>query len=303
MTRHSTGGRSIQKRLVVGAGLAVGTLALTSCSQDATPEPKSVATGSLPGEHIHGISRDPGSGKVNLATHQGLFVMQPDASWQQVGPTVDLMGFAITGPGSFYASGHPAEGVDMPAPVGLIKSTDAGRTWTVLSRGGESDFHALTASSAGVMGFDGALRVTADGKSWTQGGLTAEPRCLASSPDGSQVLATTDQGVQSSTDGGRTWAPLTSAPPLLLATWADAKTVVGVTAEGSLAISADAGHTWRADLATVPSGEALSASRDKAGHLEILVASQTGVLQSRDDGATLTKITGTPHPNPGGTTR
>jgi len=303
LTRHSTGRRSSLERLVVGAGLAVVTLALTSCSQGAPPEPKSVATGSLPGEHVHGISRDPGSGKVNLATHQGLFVMQPDASWQQVGPTVDLMGFAITGPGSFYASGHPAEGVDMPAPVGLIKSTDAGRTWTVLSRGGESDFHALTASSAGVMGFDGALRVTADGKSWTQGGLTAEPRCLASSPDGSQVLATTDQGVQSSTDGGRTWVPLAASPPLFLATWADAKTVVGVTAEGSLAISADAGRTWRADLAKVPSGEALSASRDKAGHLEILVVSQTGVLQSHDDGATLTKITATPHPNPGGTTR
>ena len=290
-TRHSAGGRRGQKRLVVGAGLAVVALALTSCSQGAAPEPKSVAAGSLPGEHIHGISRDPGSGKVNLATHEGLFVMQPDASWQQVGPTVDLMSFAITGPGSFYASGHPAEGVDMPAPVGLIKSTDAGRSWTVLSRGGESDFHALTASSAAVMGFDGALRVTADGKSWTQGGLTAEPRSLASSPDGSQVLATTNQGVQSSTDGGRTWVPLAASPPLFLAAWADAKTVVGVTTEGNLAISDDAGRTWRANLATVPNGGALSASRDKAGQLEILVVTETGVLASRDDGATLTKPT------------
>jgi hypothetical protein len=290
MTHRNAGGRRGQKRLIVGAGLALA-LTLTSCSQDASPEPKSVAAGSLPGEHVHGISRDPGSGRVNLATHEGLFVMQPDASWKQVGPTVDLMGFAISGPGTFYASGHPADGVDMPAPVGLIKSTGAGRTWTVLSRGGESDFHALAASSAGVMGFDGALRVTADGKSWTQGGLTAEPRCLASSPDGSQVLATTNQGVQSSTDGGRTWVPLTSAPPLFLAAWADAKTVVGVTTEGKLAISADAGRTWRADLATVPSGEAVSASRNKAGQLEILVVSDTGVLQSRDKGATLTKLT------------
>lgn len=290
-TRHSAIGGTGQKRLAVGVGLAVVALALTSCSQGAAPEPKSVQAGSLPGEHIHGVSRDPGSGKVNLATHEGLFVMQPDASWQQVGPTVDLMSFAITGPGSFYASGHPADGVDLPAPVGLIKSTDAGRTWTVLSRGGESDFHALAASSAGVMGFDGTLRVTADGKSWTQGGLTAEPRSLASSPDGSQVLATTDQGVQSSTDGGRTWVPMTAAPPLFLAAWADAKTVVGVTAEGNLAISRDAGRTWRADLATVPSGAALTASRDKAGQLEILVVTDSGVLQSRDDGATLTNLT------------
>ena len=286
-TRHSAIGGTGQKRLAVGVGLAVVALALTSCSQGAAPEPKSVQAGSLPGEHIHGVSRDPGSGKVNLATHEGLFVMQPDASWQQVGPTVDLMSFAITGPGSFYASGHPADGVDLPAPVGLIKSTDAGRTWTVLSRGGESDFHALAASSAGVMGFDGALRVTADGKSWTQGGLTAEPRSLASSPDGSQVLATTDQGVQSSTDGGRTWVPMTAAPPLFLAAWADAKTVVGVTTQGELAVSVDAGRSWKLGAAKVSSAQAASASRDKAGVLEILVVTDTGVMQSRDSGATL----------------
>ena len=289
MTRHGAR-RHTGHAFIVGAALAAA-LALAGCGQGASPEPKSVAAGSLPGEHVHGISRDPGSGKVTLATHEGLFVSKTDGGWQQVGPAVDLMSFAVTGPGSFYASGHPADGVDMPAPVGLIKSTDAGRTWTVLSRGGESDFHALAASSAGVMGFDGALRVTADGKSWTQGGLTAEPRCLASSPDGSQVLATTNQGVQSSTDGGRNWVPLASAPPLFLVSWADGKTVVGVTTAGNLAISADAGQTWRADLARVSNGQALSASRDKAGQLEILVVSDTDVLQSRDDGATLAKLT------------
>ena len=290
MTAHGARRRWGRPGLVVGAGLAAA-LALTGCGQGGPPEPKTVAAGSLPGEHIHGISRDPGSGKVNLATHEGLFVMLPDASWQQVGPTVDLMSFAVTGPGSFYASGHPAEGVDMPAPVGLIKSTDAGRTWTVLSRGGESDFHALAASSAGVMGFDGVLRTTSDGKSWDQGGLTAEPRSLASSPDGSQVLATTNKGLLSSTDAGRTWAPLASAPSLFLAAWADAKTVVGVTTKGGLAISADAGQTWRTAAGTVTSGHALSASRDKAGRLEILVVTDTEVLQSRDDGATLSTLT------------
>ena len=225
MKPDSTRGHRGQARFIVGAGL-VAALALSGCSQGSAPEPKSVAAGALPGEHVHGISRDPGSGKVNLATHEGLFVLQPDASWLQVGPTVDLMSFAVTGPGTFYASGHPAEGVDLPAPVGLMKSTDAGRTWSVQSLGGQSDFHALTASSRGVMGFDGALKVTSDGKTWAQGGLTAEPRCLSSSPDGSRVLATTAQGVLSTTDGGGTWAPLASAPPLVLTAWADPKTAL-----------------------------------------------------------------------------
>ena len=287
-----TGRRPLRRRTLltgVGAGL-VAALALSGCSQGAAPEPESVATGALPGEHVHGISRDPGSGKVNLATHEGLFVLQPDASWLQVGPSVDLMSFAVTGPGTFYASGHPAEGVDLPAPVGLIKSTDGGRTWSVQSLGGQSDFHALAVSSRGVMGFDGALRVTSDEKSWAQGGLTAEPRSLASAPDGSQVLATTAQGVLSSTDGGGTWAPLGSAPPLVLTAWADSKTVVGLTTDGGLAVSADAGLSWKTSPAQLASGQAISASRDKAGVLEILVVTDTGVLQSRDNGATFTDL-------------
>ena len=289
-----TTGHSPQRRramaAILGVGLA-GTLALAGCSQGASPAPKSVVAAALPGEHVHGISRDPGSGKVNLATHEGLFVLQSDASWQKVGPTVDLMSFAITGPGTFYASGHPAEGVDLPAPVGLIKSTDAGRTWTVMSLGGQSDFHALTASSTAVTGFDGVLRTTTDGKSWSQGGLSVEPSSLAAAPDGSQVLATTGQGLFSSTDAGATWVPLASAPPLLLTAWADSKTVVGVTSQGGLVVSEDAGSSWKKGAATLTSAEAVCASRDKAGVLEILVATDKGVVQSRDDGGTVTVLT------------
>jgi hypothetical protein len=54
---------------------------------------------------------------VNLATHEGLFVLYSDSSWKQVGPKVDLMGFAIIGPGTFYASGHP-EGSIFRRPLG-----------------------------------------------------------------------------------------------------------------------------------------------------------------------------------------
>ena len=274
---------------LIGVGLAA-TFALSGCSQGASAEPSSPAADGLPSEHVHGISRDPGSGKVNLATHIGLFVLQSDASWQKVGPEVDLMGFAISAPGTFYGSGHPGAGVDLPVPVGLIKSTDAGRTWTSLSRGGQSDFHALTASAKGVMGFDGALSATADGKTWSQGALPGEPSALAAAPDGSQVLATTNQGLLSSTDEGRTWAPVASAPPLFLASWADSKTVVGVTTQGELAVSVDAGRSWKLGAAKVSSAQAASASRDKAGVLEILVVTDTGVMQSRDSGATLTVL-------------
>jgi len=289
MTRHRSQLRRGSAHSIIGAGL-VAVLALAGCGQETPASPSSGGAGALPSTHVHGVSRDPGNGKVNLATHNGLFVMQSDASWQRVGPDVDLMGFAVSGPGTYYASGHPAAGVDLPQPVGLIKSTDAGSTWTVLSRGGESDFHALTTSSKGVMGFDDALRTTPDGQTWAQGGLTVTPRTLAAAPDGSQVLATTEQGLLRSTDEGRTWVSVASAPVLLLTAWADSKTVVGVTPDGGLALSTDAARTWRTAAGKAPGGQALSASRDKAGLLEILVVTTTAVLQSRDNGATFADL-------------
>lgn len=289
MTRSGAHQRRGAVLSVLGFGVAA-TLVLSACGQGTTKEPSSPAAAGLPSEHVHAVSRDPGSGKVNLATHTGLYVLQPDATWQRVGPEVDLMGFAISGPGTFYASGHPAAGVDLPVPVGLIKSTDAGHTWTSLSRGGQSDFHALTASSKGVMGFDGALRATADGKTWSNGALPGEPSALAAAPDGSQVLAMTSKGVLSSTDEGRTWVPLTAAPALFLASWADSKTIAGVTTDGGVAVSEDAGVSWQIGAAKLTSGQAVSAGRDKAGVLEILVVTDTGLLHSRDSGATLTDL-------------
>lgn len=288
MTRHATARRTGQAVFI--AALVVASLALTACSQDSPAQTVTTAAGALPSVHVHGVSRDPGSGKVNLATHTGLFVLQQDKSWQRVGPEVDLMSFAVSAAGTFYASGHPAAGVDLPSPVGLITSTDAGRTWTSLSRGGESDFHALTASPAGVVAFDDVLRTTVDGKTWATGGLTAAPRTLAASPDGSQVLATTNQGLLRSTDQGRTWVPVASAPEMFLTAWADSKTVVAVTTGGEISISQNAGRSWKAGGATVSSAQALSASRDQTGVLEILVVTDTGVMQSLDDGTNLTPV-------------
>jgi hypothetical protein len=42
--------------------------------------------------------------------------------------------------------------------------------------------------------------------------------------------------------------------------------------------------------AQLTSGQAISASRDKAGALEILVVTDTAVLQSGDNGATFTDL-------------
>lgn len=263
-----------------GSGAAAGTGAAPVASTQ---------TGGLPGEHVHGVARDPGDGSVYLATHQGLFRYSEGTS-VRVGPIVDFMGFSIAGPGHFYASGHPGDGVDLPAPVGLMESQDAGKTWSVRSRGGESDFHALTSSSKGVLGYDGALRASTDGKTWTQPTIAAEPRSLAAAPDGSRILATTASGVLLSQDDGTTWAPLPAAPQLLLAAWADKTTAMGVTNTGHLAVTTDAGATWTTGTARVDSAQAMSAARASGGTLEVIVVTDSEIERSVDSGASFSAL-------------
>lgn len=249
----------------------------------------SVASGALPGEHVHGVARNPGDGKVYLATHQGLF-RYDKAGPVRVGPVVDFMGFAVAGPGRFYASGHPGDGVDLPAPVGLMETLDAGKTWSVRSRGGESDFHALTSSSKGVLAFDGALASSTDAKTWSPLAIGAEPASLAAAPDGSQILAMTTSGVLVSGDQGATWAPLPGAPQLLVAAWADNATAMGVTNTGTLAVSTDAGATWTTSAGKVDSVQAMAATRASDGTVEVLVVTDSAIERTIDSGATFNPL-------------
>jgi hypothetical protein len=164
----------------------------------------SIPAGGLPSPHVHGVAVNPGDGRVYLATHHGLF-RYDDTGPVRVGPVIDLMGFTVAGSNRFYASGHPGEGSDLPNPVGRITSTDAGQTWTPLSRQGESDFHALTASPAGVLGNDGTLRASQDGRQWRDLPMAPSATALAARSDGRTVLAATDTGLFRSIDAAHTW--------------------------------------------------------------------------------------------------
>jgi hypothetical protein len=208
------------------AALLTGCSAAGPASADATT---AAATGAPPAAHVHGVAIDPGDGTLLLATHEGLMEVGDGGEVTAAGPVVDLMGFTVTGPHHYLASGHPGLHTDLPQPVGLIESTDGGETWTPLSRAGASDFHALTAlGEAGVLGYDGVLRRSPDGLTWEQLGIPAEPRTLAAAPDGGAVLATTAQGLLRSTDAGTTWAAVEGAPRLQVVAWVDAGTTVGV---------------------------------------------------------------------------
>lgn len=238
--------------------------------------------------HVHGIARYPGSAEVYVATHDGLYVFSGTS--RKVGPVIDLMGFTITQEGHLLASGHPGAGADLPQPTGLIESSDQGRTWTVRSRGGQSDFHSVTQSSKGVLGYDGALRSSTDRRTWRTMPAPAEVAALAASPDGSTVLAASSAGLLTSSTFGVSWASVPGAPPLVTVDWAGAERVVGMDQAGRAFVSGDAGDTWKpATSQPVGPPQAVGASIVD-GRVEILVATKEAVLISSDGGSTFTPL-------------
>ncbi|WP_298887807.1 F510_1955 family glycosylhydrolase [uncultured Serinicoccus sp.] len=234
--------------------------------------------------HIHAAVRDPGRGDLLLATHEGLFRQEGD-QLVAVGPVMDLMSFTVDADGTYYASGHPGLQTDLPQPLGLITSTDGGASWTVASRGGESDFHALAASGSTVTGYDGTLRTSSDRRTWQERSITAPPRTLAASPDGT-ILATTEAGLLRSSDAGVTWVRLTPPQQAILVAWVDASTVVALSTVGRVATSTDAGQSWSLAATILGEAGALSAGRTSDGSLEIIAVVDDTVIRTLDEGTT-----------------
>jgi hypothetical protein len=279
-------------RYATSAALAAFLLAGCGTQADENSAQATTNPGSLPATHIHGVDVDPADGTALLATHEGLFRVRSDGTSARIGPVIDLMGFSVAGPGHFLASGHPGPDVDLPQPVGLIESTDGGRTWEPLSRQGESDFHALTSSAAGVIGFDGSLLRSTDGREWQNLTIPAQPASLAASPDGAQVLATTQQGLQRSDDAGTSWSQVEGAPLLQVVDWADSGTdVIGVDPAGQVWRSRDGGGSWEEgpQLGAAPQAVHVTDSGDDE---QVLVVTSAALLESRDGGRTFDELLG-----------
>nr|WP_206439576.1 exo-alpha-sialidase [Streptomyces scabichelini] len=237
--------------------------------------------------HVHGLGVDPADGRVYVATHSGLYTVAKGEKPKLVGDRKDdFMGFTITRENTFIASGHGAPGSDRPGNVGLIESKDAGRTWTSRSLSGEADFHSLESAKGTVHGYEGGrIRTSSDLKSW-EDGATLEALDLAVNSPGDKLLATTAEGVVTSTDGGRTFAKA-AEPVQAFVSWPAEKSLFGISTSGKLSSSADGGKTWK-ELTTVPGGQPQALTAVNPDH--ILAATMTGVYESRDGGKSFTEL-------------
>ncbi|MFC4467808.1 F510_1955 family glycosylhydrolase [Streptomyces xiangluensis] len=271
------------------AGASIASLVLAACGGGTVDTGAAADTSESSGalSHVHGLGVDPADGRVYVATHSGLYTVAKGEKPKLVGNREDdFMGFTITGENTFIASGHGATGSDRPGNVGLIESKDAGRTWTSRSLSGKADFHSLDSAKGTVYGYEGGrIRTSTDLQSW-EDGATLEALDLAVNPNGGRLLASTAEGVVTSTDGGRTFAE-GAEPVQAFLSWPTEKSLFGIDPSGKLNSSADGGKTWK-QLTAVPGGQPQALTAVNADH--ILAATQTGVYESRDGGKTFTEL-------------
>jgi len=274
------------RRRVLLSGAAL-ILALTACTPTSPPtttaptiEPSDKA---LPSSHVHGLTVNPDTSQVLLATHDGLFDVTKQPA-TKIGGTNDLMGFTAGKDGIFYASGHPGPGSDLPNPLGLLKSSDGGQSWEKLSRQGQSDFHAMTATKTGIVAYDGELRQSADGQTWNTVAAGFAPAVLAGHPDSDTVLGTTTEGIQRSTDGGATWSLDKSGPVIQYAAFANPDEAAGVAPDGTTYYSADAGASWTKQGRVDGEVMAIAALKGADGKPWIWAATSDGIVVSTNGG-------------------
>jgi len=209
---------------IIAAAIAVGVGAGWLTTRGDSPASR-VAVEDPGVVHVHGLGINPADGSLFTATHTGLFRVDADGDVERIADRYqDTMGFTVAGPDRFLASGHPDMRDDelrvegKPPLLGLIESTDAGRTWRVRSLLGDADLHTIVAVGDDLLvAYDSTgervLASTDGGRSWetrAEIGLT-DLAVDRAEPDRMAAIAL-DGSLQTSTDGGRTWTPQASSP-------------------------------------------------------------------------------------------
>lgn len=271
--------------------VAVGAVLLaTGSGGDEEPPVAGAPSGAASGAHVHGLGVAPAGDGVLIATHNGLYRAAGDGSApvQVSAEQQDFMGFAVAGRDRLLASGHPAEGQDLPGVVGLIESRDSGRTWQPVSLLGEADFHVLRAVGERVYGFDGVsgrFLASADGgRTWQERELPAPMFDLAIAPDEPErLIAATEGGLFTSSDAGRSWRPAGDA--IGLVAWAPSGRLFVVDAQAQVLSGAPDGRFSR--QGALPELPVAFMAAEEALYAALADGS---VLRSVDEGASWTAI-------------
>lgn len=200
--------------------------------------------------HVHALGLNPADRALFIATHTGLFRLEPDAQRaERVGDRYqDTMGFTVAGPDHFLGSGHPDVRDKLPPLLGLVESRNGGETWTPISLLGEVDFHALRVRSERVVGYDatgGRVMVSDNrGRSWRSSRPPEPLLDLVMDPGvADQLLAAGESHLFVSPDSGRTWSPREQGTGLLA--WPRRDRLYLLDGGGQLWLSRDGARRWQ----------------------------------------------------------
>ncbi|TXC89801.1 hypothetical protein FS935_15680 [Metabacillus litoralis] len=180
-------------------------------------------------EHIHGIGYAGNKDELYLASHDGLLRFSNEKWFEITENKHDYMGFQATDEG-FYSSGHPEQGSDLKNPLGIIKSSDDGKTLDKLDFYGETDFHYLAAGYKSHMIYvmneaknsslnSGFYYSEDEGENWTKSKMNGlsfnNIGNIATHPTKANIVAiSTDQGLFTSNDNGDSFALASQSQPV-----------------------------------------------------------------------------------------
>jgi len=293
-----------QTRFLAGVVLAVTAALLAGCSTGDGDSANVPVVAPPAFEHIHALTVDPNNGDLIVATHEGLYelVVGSDGATTADGPVggldFDLMGFTLIG-NTAYASGHP--GATTPDSfgtpnLGLISSTDRGKTWANVSRTGQADFHALTVAPSGedgsaarIFGLDSsklAIQRSLDGGiTWTDGAELVARDIMADPARPGTIYATTENGLAVSSDNASSFEIVPGAPALYLLTISsDTHLLSGIDTSGMVWKQNSADEWVRGGkVSGTPQAVTVFGNR-------LYVADDSGIAFSDDEGTSWTVI-------------
>jgi hypothetical protein len=272
---------------------------LVGCGGDDVEPPDASSGVGDPGPiHVHGLGINPADGALFVATHTGLFRAAPgEATAQRVADRFqDTMGFTVVGPDRFLGSGHPDAREGLPPFLGLIRSTDAGRTWEPVSLLGKRDFHVLEAAGERIYGYGsdfetrkaGMLVSDNGGRGWHDRPTPEPLLSLAIDPDDrDRIVASGEERIYSSWDAGRGWRPIADEPGLVA--WTGSGALFLVRLDGSAARSRDGGRRWEGTGAVGGRPAAFESAGD-----DLYVALHDGTIKRSADGGRTWSVRATP---------
>lgn len=290
----------------------IAAAALGACGGDGTgapgaadPPARAVAPWLDPdGEEplVGSLAVNPADGALWMSTNKGLYrVPGGGATPERVAGTLVVPGATgriseqlvvrFTGPDVLLASGHPGDPrAGLPPVLGLLRSQDAGRSWTAVSELGTADFHAIERSGGRVIGAlfgESQVLVSHDeGANWQGRTAPAVLTDLAVHPtDPAQWVATAEDGVFVSRDEGGTWRPVDRSPGAFVA-WPAAGALYRVDPDGAVWHSRDGGRAWEESGRL--GGRPLALTAAGAGTLYAALADGS-IRRSEDGGATWTE--------------